>query len=53
MSEAVKKAYAEYLRIAELFRENDPSAENEWQKFVHADNGWSLASAVVCGVING
>ena len=43
MTEAIQKAYAEYLRIAEMFRNNDPSADAEWQKFVHADNGYGLA----------
>ena len=44
---AMRKSYAEYLQIAELFRKKDPSAESLWQKFLIADNGWSLA----CGVI--
>ena len=43
MSDAMKSAYAEYLRIAEMFRNNDPGAEEAWQKFVSADNGYSLA----------
>lgn len=47
MSAAVQAAYTEYLRIAELFRRNDPSAESEWQKFVHADNGFGLAMVAI------
>ena len=48
MREAVEKAVKEYDRIACLFSDNDPSANDEWQKFVHADNGWSLAASVIC-----
>ena len=47
MEIAIQKAYAEYLRIAELFRNGDPNAESEWQKFVHADNGFGLAVAAI------
>ena len=47
MSQAMKDAIAEYKRIAELFRNGDPSAETEWQKFLRKDNGWSLASGAI------
>lgn len=49
MSKAIQEAYAEYLRIAELFRSNDPSAETEWKEFVHADNGFGLAMWAING----
>ena len=49
MSKAIQDAYEEYLRIAEMFRRNDPSAESEWQKFVHADNGFGLAMCAING----
>lgn len=49
MSKAIQDAYAEYLRIAELFRNGDPNAESAWQEFVHADNGLGLAMEVING----
>ncbi len=47
MSEPVKKAIAEYERIRAMFLSNDPNAEAEWQKFVHADNGFGICVNVI------
>jgi len=47
MSEPVRKAVAEYERIRAMFLSNDPKAEAEWQKFVHADNGFGICVNVI------
>ena len=47
MWEKVRAAYQEYLDIAELFRKNDPTAQEAWKKFFHARNGYSLASLAI------
>ena len=47
MSQKMQEAVREYERIKQLFQRGDPHADEEWQKFYHADNGWSLAAEIV------
>lgn len=47
MSEAVKNSLAEYERIRAMFLSGDPDAESAWQRFVNADNGFSICANVI------
>ena len=47
MSKAMQEAITEYDRIAELFRKNDPTAQKQWERFMIADNGGTLAMEVI------
>ena len=52
MSLAQSSAVAEYFRIKRLFSEaktdaDFASANNAWQAYLTADNGWSIASDII------